>query len=335
MIEFVSILIPCYNAEIWLKETIESAFSQTWQNKEIIIVDDGSIDNSLMIARQYESNRVRVIAQENKGGCAARNKALECAQGDYIQWLDADDILAPDKIEKQIRVARTIANPKVLLSCAWGKFYYRYWKSKFIPDSLWRELNPVEWLIAKFSEDCWMSNSAWLVSRALTELAGPWDERLSMDQDGEYFCRVISKSDNVVFVPEAREYVRRSNLTSVSRTRSRRAIESHFLSRTLCIRYLLSIEKSQRTKRACVMLLQNSLAYYYPDQTDLLRKANDLAAELGGTLSPPFLRRKFSIAKKFVGLNMAKAIRRLWVSVKYSIVINWDKLLYDLSKKRY
>ena len=72
MTELVSILIPCYNAEKWLKETIESALSQTWPNKEIIIVDDGSTDNSLMIASQYESNLVKVISQENKGAPAAQ-----------------------------------------------------------------------------------------------------------------------------------------------------------------------------------------------------------------------------------------------------------------------
>ena len=276
--QIVSILIPCYNAEKWLQETIESALSQTWPNKEIIIVDDGSTDNSLKIARQYESNLVKVISQENKGAPAARNMALKHAQGDYIQWLDADDLLAPDKIEKQMEAAHRIGNPKVLLSCSWGRFFYRYWKANFVPDSLWRDLSPVEWLIASFSTSDWMSNSAWLVSRTLTELAGPWDERLSKNQDGEYFCRVIAKSDKVVFVPEAREYVRRSNPRSVSSSLSRRALESHFLSKNLCIRYLLSLEDSERTRKACVEFLQNGLGYYYPDHTDLADKAKESGA---------------------------------------------------------
>ena len=102
----VSILIPSYNAEEWIEETIQSALSQTWPRKEIIIVDDGSTDNSLRIAKEYESNSVKVISQENSGAAVARNKALEYAQGDYIQWLDADDLLAPDKIEKQLRSSR-------------------------------------------------------------------------------------------------------------------------------------------------------------------------------------------------------------------------------------
>jgi glycosyltransferase involved in cell wall biosynthesis len=333
MAEFVSILMPCYNAEKWLKETIDSALSQTWPNKEIIIVDDGSTDNSLQIAKQYESATIKVISQENKGGSAARNKALECAQGDYIQWLDADDILAPDKIEKQMKVARDIADQKVLLSCSWGRFYYRYWKAKFVEDSLWRDLNPVEWLIISFSEGSWMSNSAWLVSRTLTELAGPWDERLFMDQDGEYLCRVLTKSNNVVFVPEAREYVRRSNLESVGNSLSRRSLESHFLSKTLCIGYLLSVENSERTREACVMLLQNSRRFYYPAQTDLMKKADDLAHELGGTLSRPVYNRRLAFAERIFGFTFANIMRRLWSQAKDSVTINWDKLLYDLSKK--
>ena len=128
MVDLVSILIPCYNADKWLKETIESALSQTWSNKEIIIVDDGSTDNSLQIAKQFESNIVKVISQVNKGATAARNKAFEYARGDYIQWLDADDLLAPDKIEKQMREADSVGNPRILLSSSWANFYYRYQK---------------------------------------------------------------------------------------------------------------------------------------------------------------------------------------------------------------
>ena len=98
----VSICIPVFNSEKWLGDTINSALAQTWSNKELIIVDDGSADNSLKIARKFESSIVKVISQNNRGACAARNKALANAQGDFIQWLDADDILAPDKIEIQL-----------------------------------------------------------------------------------------------------------------------------------------------------------------------------------------------------------------------------------------
>src|SRR5271170_1948910 len=98
----VSILIPAYNAEAWISDTLRSAIAQTWEQKEIIVVDDGSTDQTLAIARRFESDSVRVVPQKNQGAAAARNTALSLCHGDYIQWLDADDILAPDKIARQM-----------------------------------------------------------------------------------------------------------------------------------------------------------------------------------------------------------------------------------------
>src|SRR5436309_10735842 len=88
----VSILIPAYNAERWIADTVRSALAQTWPRREIIIVDDGSRDQTLQVAQQFASKNVSVVAQENQGASAARNKAFELCQGDYIQWLDADDL---------------------------------------------------------------------------------------------------------------------------------------------------------------------------------------------------------------------------------------------------
>jgi glycosyltransferase involved in cell wall biosynthesis len=98
----VSILIPAHNAENWIADTIRSAITQTWVRKEIIVVDDGSSDRTADVARRFASKEVVVISKKNQGAAAARNHALQFCQGDYIQWLDADDILAPDKIERQL-----------------------------------------------------------------------------------------------------------------------------------------------------------------------------------------------------------------------------------------
>jgi Glycosyltransferases involved in cell wall biogenesis len=100
MTALVSILIPAFNAERWIADTIKSALDQSWPSKEIIIVDDGSRDETVRIAQRFASKDVTVISQENQGASAARNKALQLCQGDYIQWLDADDLLAPDKVQK-------------------------------------------------------------------------------------------------------------------------------------------------------------------------------------------------------------------------------------------
>ena len=91
----VSILIPAYNAGPLLADTVRSALAQSWPRKEIILVDDGSKDDTLAVAKQFESAEVKVVTQANQGAAATRNRAFYLAQGDYIQWLDADDLLSP------------------------------------------------------------------------------------------------------------------------------------------------------------------------------------------------------------------------------------------------
>ena len=105
MADLVSILIPAYNAEQWLAGTLISALAQTWPHVEVIVVDDGSKDGTLAIAKSFERRSVKVVTQPNMGAPAARNRALELAQGTYMQWLDADDLLEPTKISAQMRVA--------------------------------------------------------------------------------------------------------------------------------------------------------------------------------------------------------------------------------------
>ncbi|MGB6192155.1 MAG: oligosaccharide flippase family protein, partial [Terracidiphilus sp.] len=193
----VSILIPAYNAQEWIAETIHSAMAQTWPRTEIIVVDDGSKDATLAVARQFESQGVHVHAQKNQGASSARNKAFALSHGEYIQWLDADDLIAPDKIARQMEVALNGAGPRTLLSSPWAHFMYRPYRARFTPSSLWCDLTPQEWLLRKMSQNIFMQTATWLVSRELTEDAGPWDVRLLGDDDGEYFCRVLLASEGV------------------------------------------------------------------------------------------------------------------------------------------
>lgn len=97
----VSIVIPCYNAELYISESIESALYQTYKNCEVIVVNDGSTDLSLQIINSY-NGRIKIIDQANKGGCAARNRGLDFARGEFVQFLDADDRLSPGCIEKKL-----------------------------------------------------------------------------------------------------------------------------------------------------------------------------------------------------------------------------------------
>jgi len=168
----VSILIPAYNAERWIREAIVSALGQTWSRIEIIVVDDGSTDRTLAVAQSLRSSRVNVVRQDNAGASAARNRALALAQGTYVQWLDADDLLHPAKVERQLARAEDGMTSRTLLTASWARFFYRPEKAQRIPDCLWQDMSPVDWLVAKFSSNAWMNPAVWLVSRRLTELAG-------------------------------------------------------------------------------------------------------------------------------------------------------------------
>jgi len=97
----VSILIPCYNAERFVGEAIESAVAQTWPDKEVIVVDDGSTDRSLNVIKSF-GDRIRFESGPNRGGNVARNRLMELARGEWLQYVDADDWLLPQKVQKQV-----------------------------------------------------------------------------------------------------------------------------------------------------------------------------------------------------------------------------------------
>ena len=102
----VSIITPSYNSALYIKNTIASVQAQTLRDWEMIIVDDGSIDNSADIIRDIAINdsRIKLIQKENGGSASARNVGLQQAKGDYIQFLDADDTIAYDKLERQVEL---------------------------------------------------------------------------------------------------------------------------------------------------------------------------------------------------------------------------------------
>ena len=330
MLPLVSILIPAFNAERWIYHTIASAVGQSWPRKEIIVVDDGSTDGTLNIARQFESDTFKVVSQKNAGAAAARNRALSLSQGAYIQWLDADDLLAANKIEKQMDFARTIGNPKILLSGPWAHFRYRPSKARFRPSCLWCDLSPLDWLLRKLETNDFMQTATWLVSRELTDAAGPWDTRLLGDDDGEYFCRVIKASAGVRFVPDAKVFYRRNTNSLRHIGRNSQKLEAQFLSMGLTISYIRSIDDGPRARAACVKHLQTYLPYFYPERVDIVESSRVLAAVLGGSLETPQLGWKYSWIQKLFGWVAAKQAQIYYNHLKSSILAGWDHTMLRL-----
>lgn len=325
MSPLASILIPAFNSEKWISDAIRSALAQTWANKEVIVVDDGSRDQTFVVAKEFESRQCKVITQKNRGASATRNTALSLAQGDFIQWLDADDLLAPDKIERQIKRVHGDPNTRTLLSSSFSKFVNQYQKGEFIPDGLWQDLSPLEFMLIKFRDNLWMNPSAWLVSRRLTSAAGLWDERLSLDDDGEYFCRVVLASEMVIFVPDARSYKRIGNFGLSSRI-SRAACFSLFTSMRLSIERVLAVKDSERVRKICMALLQRWFIYFYPEKVELVSEMGRLARFLGGELQIPQLGWKYSLVRHFFGWKAAKEASRLLPRIRLLMVKKLDML---------
>jgi hypothetical protein len=332
----VSILIPAYNAERWIVETIHSALGQTWPRKEIIIVDDGSTDQTLSLAQRFASKEVSVVTQENQGVCAARNKAYELCQGNYIQWLDADDLLSPDKIAKQMEAAEQSQSERTLLSSAWGYFIFRANKARFVPTSLWCDLSPIEWLLRRWEENLYMNPATWLVSRELTDAAERWDTRLvgGGSDDGEYFSRVILANNGIRFVPDAKVFYRRTGSCSLSYIGlSNKKMESQLLGMELQIGHLRSLDDSERTRAACLNYLQTWLPAFYPERPDIVKQLEQLASSLGGQLKLPRLSGKYGWIEKILGFAAAKHVQLSYNRGKFSILRLWDKMMYLLDDR--
>jgi glycosyltransferase involved in cell wall biosynthesis len=335
MKQLVSILIPAYNAQRWIAFTLQSAIAQTWPRKEIIVVNDGSSDRTAHIVRQFASQGVKLVSTENRGLSSAQNQAFHLSRGDYIQWLDADDLLAPDKIERQLAALRKGDGPRILLSSPWASFYYRTRHAKFVRNSLWQDLSPVEWLRRKLSENLHMQNATWLVSRELTEAAGPWDTRLQYDQDGEYFARVLLASEGTRFVPETGIFYRASPSNRISYIgNSGKKKDSLLLAMKLHIQYIRSLEDSERVRRACLTYMQNWYQNFYPDRKDSIAELQALAAELHGRLEEPRLRWKYAWMKPILGWEAAKWAERVLPQLKCSCLRYWDKAIFRLEGGR-
>ena len=296
----VSILIPSRNAERWLAETLASALGQTWTNREIILVDDGSTDGSLALARSYEAQGVRVIAQPNFGASAARNRAFRESRGDLLQFLDADDLLSPDKIERQ--VAELTRRPVgTVASCAWGRFTTDPAQAVFVDDTVYRDFLPIDFLVLGGEGFHMMHPSAWLTPRAVAVRAGPWDESLTLNDDGEYFCRVLLASTGVAFTPGARSYYRSGLSGSLSQRHDERSRRSQFRSIELIEQHLLTAEDSPRTRRARAGYYQRFLHDFFPFPAELMRAAESQVTVLGGTSLPPPMGPKTAALARLVG----------------------------------
>lgn len=307
----VSIIIPCHNAAPWLEQSLECACNQTWPHKEIIAVDDGSTDGSAEILKRHEKRGIRVFSGPHRNAAAARNIGLAQAGGEWIQFLDADDLLAPDKIQRQLERAAQEKQGTVFTG-RWGRFTDTPQSAYFAGSNpLFADASPLEYLRAYGSHGCMMHPAAWLLPRGVARAAGPWDERLTLNDDGEYFTRVVLHAERIAFCPEAVSYYRSQVSGSLSSQRRRRHLESAHLALDLIVGHMLSHESGDSMRQAAADLCQRFAYDYYPAAPDLVGKALQQAKQLGGSRLRPQGGSAFKILSSLVGWKTARRLQVL------------------------
>ena len=225
----VSVIIPCFNCERWVSDAVQSCLNQTYPNLEIIVVDDGSTDKSVELLRSFVP-RIRLETGRNRGGNVARNRGFALSTGEYIQYLDADDYLQPDKISRQVQFLES-TNADVV----YGDWRYR----THLPDGT-SYLDEIEVsgvqedVIASLLSNWWVFLGAILYRREVVDRVGGWDETLRAAQDQDFLRSVALSGARICYQPGCRAIYRRYGAVTVSSSNRDRWVENHSLSLRKC-----------------------------------------------------------------------------------------------------
>ena len=332
----MSIIIPCYNSEYWVRETIESCLNQTYPNVEIIVVDDGSTDGSVEAIRRYLP-RISLETGPNRGGNSARNKGFVLSKGEFIQYLDADDYLAADKIARQVEFLKE-TNADVV----YGDIRYR----RHLPDVNLSYLDKIEVsgeqqdIIASLLAFWWVNGGAVLYRRDAINRVGGWDETLRAGQDTDFFTSVALSGAKILYQPGGKFIYRKYGGVTVSTSNANRWLESMRTSRA---KSELALARTGRltdeyktalavgyfeSARACYSLdPQASFAIYAKTLDGLVKKILDLCPYFRATES-----RAFMATQRVFGIRRAMHIffrLRAVINVLKS-KLKGNKFLFDL-----
>jgi glycosyltransferase involved in cell wall biosynthesis len=315
----VSVIIPAYNAENYIYDCISSVIHQSYRDLEIIVVNDGSTDRTQEILDSINDPRLIIIHQKNNGCSASKNRALKISNGNYIQYLDADDYLSSDKIEKQVSLLELNVNN--IAVC----------KTIIISDN--KNINGLEIdteLIQKggsgkeFLLRLWgfygntgmVQPNAYLISRSLANKIGDWNEDISPspDEDGEYFARVLLSSEKVLFSEGINFYRKMEKGNSLSQNFSIQRAKNLLKTVELKFDHLFEIDKSKKNRKLYqihISMVVYQFGVQYPEipkiALEILKKKEIFKLKV----KKPYF---FKIISGLVGFDIALKMKRLIVN---------------------
>ena len=306
----VSVIVPIHNAADTIDECIESLINQSYRNLEIILCDDRSTDNSYSLIKQhFPDPRISWISADGVGACAARNTGFQHCSGDYIQFLDADDLMARNKLELQIHQIESCSNPRQTVSfSALVQF-----RDGSPPESgeRWHEKDvafdkPLQLLCKILSSDQYIQTGQWLLSRRLAQQTGPWDESLVADQDGEYFARILQQAHTVLSCPEAVAYYRKAVAGQISS----RQHASHFQSRLRAFEKKLQMIRETTEPKILRAIVTKQCQWIatlsYPRSITCSRQAIRMLEQYKCEFHPSFPTARLALIAKIFGWRFAR-----------------------------
>ena len=205
---------------------------------------------------------------------------------------------------------RLVGNPKCVASSEWGRFYSKPDETRFTPEPVWRDLDPLDWLSVSRADGLGMLFPAlWLVPRPLVEAVGPWNELLSLGDDGEYFTRILLASERVLFCSGARCCYRSGMERSLSGRKSLEAWKSGYRVLDLCEARVREREDSERVRRGFALSWQHLAFACYPYTPEISEQALHRASSLHSITIRPAGGRAFTIASRLLGWRAARRLQ--------------------------
>mgnify|MGYP003643926488 CR=1 FL=1 len=247
--ELVSIIIPCYNDAQYVEQAIESGLNQTWQNIEVIVIDDGSDQQTKNVLKHIKSPLLRLITQENKGQSAARNRGISEAKGEYILVLDSDDYFEPRFCELALKEIKNDLNVK-LVSC-FAKLHYENGSFKIF--------QPQGGSLKDFLfSNCAMGSI--MFRKEDWKQAGGYDEAMRSGwEDWEFYIRLLASGGNCLVIKKPLfNYRKRGNTTTERANQNKYKLWSYILDKhrviykdhysSLIDFFLTKIEREEKEK---------------------------------------------------------------------------------------
>lgn len=214
--KLISVVIPTYNRANFIKDAIDTVYSQTYQNFEIIIVDDGSSDDTSEVVKSYINPKTKYIFQKNMGVSAARNNGIKNSSGEYIIFLDSDDLWHPEKLEKQLSILENNLNIGMVMNNTQN---ITFSDNILLKTREYRAKNQKEniSMLLLDPDNVYTGPSTALIRKSVFRDAGFFDEKMTFCEDWDLFFR-ISLVCNVYNIPEILTYVRShdENVTKIS-----------------------------------------------------------------------------------------------------------------------